>query len=399
MRSAIVLDGYLKSALCVVRSLGRQGIPVAVGAERRTAMARCSKYTQHTFLYASPYRYPDLFLEHLKEAAEQVGGKPVVYAFSDATVLLFSRHREELAEIVTLVLASEDATETVFDKARTYELAQRLQVPTITTYTPQRETDLAALPDLSYPVVIKTRHSVAWKEGKGVFGTASFVHSAERLLERFIELHDTTGEAPLVQQFIKGEEYGVECLCKDGKAHVVVIHKRLRSMSPTGGASVLKETVGENELTKKMRAYAEKLLKELSWTGVAMVEFKVDTTDNTPKLMEINGRFWGSLPLAVFAGVDFPYLYYQLANGTVPQKQLIAEPGIVSEHVLGSLRWLGRVMFARDPMREVLYPSRMEALTDFLLPRRFKNDVWSFADVRPGFMELVDVVFSRIVKR
>ena len=37
-----------------------------------------------------------------------------------------------------------------------------------------------------------------------------------------------------------------------------------------------------------------------------MVEFKLDARDGVAKLMEINGRFWGSLQLAVDAGVDFP---------------------------------------------------------------------------------------------
>lgn len=32
-----------------------------------------------------------------------------------------------------------------------------------------------------------------------------------------------------------------------------------------------------------------------------------------PKLMEIDGRFWGSLEVAIALGIDFPYLFYRLA--------------------------------------------------------------------------------------
>ena len=35
---------------------------------------------------------------------------------------------------------------------------------------------------------------------------------------------------------------------------------------------------------------------------------------NIPKLMEINPRFWGSLALPIFAGVDFPFIMYCLAR-------------------------------------------------------------------------------------
>ena len=44
-----------------------------------------------------------------------------------------------------------------------------------------------------------------------------------------------------------------------------------------------------------------------------MVEFKKDTRDGQFKLMEINPKFWGSLDLAIAAGVDFPYLAARMA--------------------------------------------------------------------------------------
>ena len=53
----------------------------------------------------------------------------------------------------------------------------------------------------------------------------------------------------------------------------------------------------------------------MGWFGVAMVEFKLDPRDGLPKLMEINPRFWGSLPLAIEAGVNFPLLLYRMACG------------------------------------------------------------------------------------
>ena len=36
-----------------------------------------------------------------------------------------------------------------------------------------------------------------------------------------------------------------------------------------------------------------------------MIEFKWDAEDNRPKLIEVNGRFWGSLNLAIRAGWIF----------------------------------------------------------------------------------------------
>jgi predicted ATP-grasp superfamily ATP-dependent carboligase len=70
-----------------------------------------------------------------------------------------------------------------------------------------------------------------------------------------------------------------------------------------------------------MQIAAERLLSAVDWRGVAMIEFRV-TRGGDPYLMEINGRFWGSLQLAVDCGVDFPWLTYQLLTddgGLQPQ--------------------------------------------------------------------------------
>lgn len=62
-------------------------------------------------------------------------------------------------------------------------------------------------------------------------------------------------------------------------------------------------------LDAEMIEASKKLLAAVDWQGVAMVEFKRDVRDGKAKLMEINGRFWGSLQLAIASGIDFPVLY------------------------------------------------------------------------------------------
>jgi len=79
----------------------------------------------------------------------------------------------------------------------------------------------------------------------------------------------------------------------------------------------------------------------MAWHGVAMVEFKV-SADGTPYLMEVNARFWGSLQLAIDAGVDFPWLLYQLATGRDVESDDDYVTGVKS-------RWLWEI--SRDSAR------------------------------------------------
>jgi predicted ATP-grasp superfamily ATP-dependent carboligase len=393
--SAIIFDGHLKSALSAVRSLGRKNVAFAVGSTNADGMALHSRYTKKSFVYPSPYTSKRAFIAEVKKVSMELGEKPLVYVFSDATYLSLYAHREELSEYMTLVFPDVTSVEIAFDKGATYSLAKVSSVPTITTYiqeTPEQVRGIAE--ELAYPAVIKSRKSVSFKDGIGIFASAVFVFSKEELQKKFTEMKETLGEAPLIQTFVFGEEYGVEMLADNGAVYAEVVHHRIRSLSPTGGASVLKETMREGELKTALLGYAHTLVSKLSWSGPIMVEFKVDSDTREPKLMEINGRFWGSLPLAVACGVDMPYLFYAyVMEGKKPRETVTGNAGVSTIHFLGDIKHLQRVFFAHDPMRKMLYPKRLQALKDFLVhPRGVKYDVWSFHDPKPSVMEIIAIL-------
>jgi len=190
---------------------------------------------------------------------------------------------------------------------------------------------------------------------------------------------------------VNGEELGVECLCSNGEVLVVFAHRRIRSLSPTGGTAALKGSIDEDY--KRIGEQARRLVYELRWTGPVMVEFKVDQRDGRAKLIEINGRFWGSLPLAVRAGVDFPWLYYCLASGQPVLNLAGYQTGICSRHGLGDFSHVLSVLFAEDRMRELVYPSRVSAVKEFLVPsQELHSDVARLHDPAPAVMEIVDML-------
>lgn len=401
MKSAIVLDGHTKSALATVRSLGRQGTVVWCGAERTSAMASHSRYVDESFVYPSPLTDQEGFVRAVEAASFAMGDQPVIYAFSDATYLSLYAFRETLSPVATLLFPSDRSVEIAFDKGATYSEAKILGIPTIKTYLLENTSEIRRIEsELSYPVVVKPRHSVSWKDGVGVFGTAQFVTSTAELEHTFTDIKRVTGEAPLIQPFISGEEYGTELMVTNGEVLAETTHHRLRSMSPRGGASVLKETVGESDLSTEMREYAHKFARALSWTGPLMVEFKVDADSRQPKIMELNGRFWGSLPLAIAAEIDFPYVYHALASQKpLPAIRSHARTGVITRHFLGDVRHLFRVWFAHDPMRARLYPKRMRALKDFFrTPKGTQNDIWSWHDPIPSVFQYVDVLKKKFLK-
>ena len=391
----IILDGHLKSALAATRSLGKKGVRVICASERTSAMSLHSNYCAQRFVYPSPSKDKDAFVDAIIELAKNIGEKPLVYSFSDETFLPLARQREKINEYVTFIASQDESIDIAFDKIKTLSLAKKLNIPYVESYMVGSIADVENVAKgLSYPAVVKQVSSCIWKDNDGVKGTAEYVFDKDELLKKVTAIHTNTGKWPLVQKFIQGGEFGVEMLCKDGEIVAVSSHKRIRSLNPSGGAAVVKETICGTDIAKTMEREAAKLLKELRWEGPAMIEFKQDERDGALKLMEINGRFWGSLPLAIFAGVDFPYLYYKLARGDLnidETKKIVCKTNVRSRHLLGDLHNLLIVLFKESPVRNILYPKRVEAVKEFFTPHTGQRyDVLNQDDVTPFFMEIID---------
>jgi predicted ATP-grasp superfamily ATP-dependent carboligase len=137
-----------------------------------------------------------------------------------------------------------------------------------------------------------------------------------------------------------------------------------------------------------MQAIASKLLAAAGWIGVAMIEFRV-ADDGTPYLMEVNGRFWGSLQLAIDCGIDFPWLLYQITQGLS-----VAEP---QAYAVGRrLRWLmGDLdsLFVRLRQTLLSRPVKARALGAFMrsfLDPACRQEVLRISDPLPGVVEVVE---------
>jgi predicted ATP-grasp superfamily ATP-dependent carboligase len=119
-----------------------------------------------------------------------------------------------------------------------------------------------------------------------------------------------------------------------------------------------------------------------------MVEFKV-APDGTPYLMEVNARFWGSLQLAIDAGVDFPHLLYQLAVGEKPGPVNGYKVGVRSRWLLGDLDSL-YLTFKNHSGQPFTATSRWQEIAHFLnlFEKGTRYEVNRWDDLGPFLFEL-----------
>jgi hypothetical protein len=192
----------------------------------------------------------------------------------------------------------------------------------------------------------------------------------------------------LLQQYVPGEGHGVELLATEGRVLAAFQHRRLHEVPITGGASSFRESVA---LDPDLLAASTRLLEALRWTGLAMVEFRVGP--GGPWLMEVNGRIWGSLPLAVKAGMDFPVRMAELfVEGPPPAGPPATgyTVGVRSRNLWLEVLWIASTARRRRRYPYLPTPPRSAALGGALGLFRpgDRYDLLEVDDPRPQLAEL-----------
>jgi predicted ATP-grasp superfamily ATP-dependent carboligase len=380
---ALVTDGDERPALAVTRSLGRRGISVIVGEERRGSLASASRYCSGQVTYPSAYRDPEQFASFVRDFVrrEQID---VIVPVTDVTTHAVAKHRDAISAHAACAVPPLDAFELMTDKHRLLQQAARCGVAIPRTHFVNGAAALdRVLADVVYPAVVKpARSRIPTKDG---WLAASVVYARDRdaLVRLYAETPYLSHYPSLIQERIAGRGTGVFVLCDHGRIVAAFAHRRLREKPPSGGASVLCESIA---VDPSLRAQAARLLAPIGWHGVAMLEYKQDRAGRS-FLMEVNGRFWGSLQLAIDAGVDFPSLAWQLALGQRVDVPSRYEIGVRNRWLLGDLDHLLRRLRDTDSVLTQGMPSRLRAVVDFLTPQR-RDEIFRVDDPRPAGREL-----------
>jgi predicted ATP-grasp superfamily ATP-dependent carboligase len=389
---AIVLDGETRSALAATRSLGQRGVSVIVGATARRGLATASRHCNESFVYPSPREDERAFLEAVIDATRKYGAG-IVLPVTDVTMPIVLAGRERLAP--ALVPAPPLASyQRASDKKALLHLAQELGVaaPRSVFLEPPWSVD-EVVERVPFPLVLKPTRSQLRIGSQTIATAVRIVHSALELRELCVTDHWLPACSVIAQELIQGHGAGLFASYDSGAPVAFFAHRRLREKPPWGGVSVLSESA---PLDRDMQAMAQRLLDALEWHGVAMVEFKVGA-DGQAKLMEINGRLWGSLQLSIDAGLDFPWLLYGLCDRSVPRPDATYRVGVRSRWLLGDVDNLAIQL--RNARCCPSLSSRLQALGSFVAAFGTRQDVYRWSDPQPAFVEFHSWLASTFGRR
>jgi predicted ATP-grasp superfamily ATP-dependent carboligase len=383
--SVLVLDGHTNQALAVVRSLGRAGHRVIVASPWPRCLASWSRHCTECVSDAGESLDAYASLRELARAR----GVEVVMPLTERSCLLCNLARDEwTAAGIVVGCAPAEMLMRAFDKAETLRHAAMTDVRIPRTVTPSSRSEAhAAAEAIGYPCVIKPRFSNAWTGDTFLPDRGCAYAATPDDLDHALESRRQGELWPLVQAYVPGRGAGVFALCDRGRVLAWFAHERLRDVRPSGSGSSVRRSV---PLSPRLRAPAERLLASMAWHGPAMVEFR-DERGEPPCLMEVNGRFWNSLQLAIEAGVDFPRLWLSVLRG-----EQVTPPEAYAEGV--TVRWLwGDVkrllyVFAGPPQGcPAAYPTVWQGVREVFGPQTpaSRLEVWQRGDPWPAVGEWV----------
>jgi len=386
---ALVIGGNL-NGLSIARSLGRHGVPVWVTTPPNMKLASFSRYTLRTL------PWPDGDFEtqaaYLLELAERYElDHWVLFPTSDESAALLSKFHHALSRRFRVSTPTWDVLRWAYDKRLTYRLAAEERVDYPSTSYPATEADLEDV-HCAFPAVLKpATHATI---NRFTADKAWPVANRKELLARYRQARELIPpDLILVQERIPGggeSQFSYAALCCGGQPIASLTARRTRQYPiDFGYSSSFVETLDIPEIVAPSR----RLLAAIRYTGIVEVEYKLDARDGRYKLLDINPRLWTWSPLGGRAGIDFPFLLWQMMVGRSVAKQTgrtgvrwirmsTDVPAAIHEILRGRLSLGSYVRSLRSPVEFALMAA------DDPLPGLLDLPLFAYKHIHNGFERL-----------
>ncbi|HMK22106.1 MAG TPA: hypothetical protein VK466_07205 [Terriglobales bacterium] len=382
MARILVLDGQSSAALAFTRSAGRAGHWVAVGANRGLfAPAKLSRYCREVLDYPPSTEDAAAFGGTIVEFVRSRSIELVI-PITDWTTQPISEQRAQFEGICRVALPPHEAVLAAADKYRTIELARSQGMAVPRTWLIKNDANgLDSLREANFPLVVKDRFSARWINGKAVLGSVSYAFNREELRESIGKRVQDTGDV-LVQEFVFGTGMGVSLFITAAEMFLPFQWERIREIDPRGSASSARKSM---PLDRHLLSHSYRLVHAMGFQGIAMVEYK-RVANGSGILMEVNGRPWGSIGLAMASGIDYPrYCIDWWLSGSLPPRSIAYGENVTCRRIVGELTHLSNIRKGKPENWPGEYPKFWSTLVKVAIPwyPGMHYDDFSISDPRP----------------
>jgi predicted ATP-grasp superfamily ATP-dependent carboligase len=316
MRALIMDQGLDRGSLAAVRALRDDGWTVGVGSPVR-GLAGSSRAVSRWHEVPAAEGGVREYLEAVRAAVDE-GGYDVVFSSDDIGVVVLSRHRDAIGAVVPY--ACHDTVVRSLDKLRMTRAAEAvgLSVPC----TSEARDDVVER--LEAPTIVKPRlHSVLRPGAPGRLET-TLARSPEEARDAIAGIREA-GVEPILQEVVTGDLMSFQAVIdRDGRMLGPVQQLSPRTWPPDSGSAARGHTV---PIDAVLAARVAALFQSLGWFGLAQLQFIAPADGGEPRLIDLNGRFYSSLALAVASGPNLPGIWARLATGRAVESIRPSEAG------------------------------------------------------------------------
>ena len=309
---AFVLGSYITTGLGIVRSLGRQGIPVFWVDSNPNNPGFHSKYCQG-IICPSPREKEGEYISFLTNIGRKLSQKGVFFTTSDNNTLRILKYKKKLEEFFIFPMSDMQTSSIFLNKKIFYKTLKQNNIPISETYFPRDMLDVEEISKkVNYPCLIKPAFTDNFRQD---FQTKLFVaENDEQLFENYKKVASKRHEI-VIQEEIPGDAnnmYGLNAYYdKNYKIHGIFMYHRIREWPLHYGNGCLIENVDKPELVDAVYS----LFNSIKYHGLIDAELKLDPRDNKFKFIEVNVRGWMQGGLPERCGVNIFYLAYLDAIG------------------------------------------------------------------------------------
>ncbi len=296
--SVLIIDGESIISLEVIKSLSRhKNIKIHVLSNSTSVRSRYSRHVSSFEVHDKSLKNKN-YVDYIEDVVRKKG-IDIIFPSGEPGVEFVSKHRSALSKFCKVPLISDiDSFHITQDKWKAHKFF--VENNTSTPHSILCNTDVSFkqnLENMRFPVLIKPRI------GTGGLGIVEF-ESAVALTE-YLVVNDLNPQDFIVQEKVDGPLIGCSVLAKNGKILAYTIQKRFTPPNKPFAPGIGFKFVRNGKVYRQV----SQLIKNLKWSGVGHLQFVYNADEENYYLLEMNPRYWGSLPSAVSMGVDFPYIH------------------------------------------------------------------------------------------
>ncbi len=385
--SVLITDANGVASLAILRSLGKRQIEVTAASARKDSIGFYSRYAKRKLVYPNPMEEDKFFKWVYNTLSENK--YDVFFPIDEPILMLVAKYKEKLSKYSRIPLPDLQTLIDVTDKSRLSRISLENKIPIPKTYFYDElinfeDSDfLRIMEEFGTPVIIKPNI------GSGSRGQV-LIYEPKKLEETYKKQVKQFGPC-MIQEFLRGTRYSMSAIFNfNSEPRRVCIAKVIRQLPIYGGTIVYGVTIKNNNILK----VGLELLRKIKYKSVVDMDFIVDDRDNTPKLLDINPRFFGSLFFPIAAGVDYPYLLYKMSlNGDI-DRDLNYEVGVHCRNIFDDFKHL-LIVFNKGKTENYNF-TRFQTTVNFFKFYKYKNYILSVNDPIPFFYSPISTLKRKL---